>query len=474
MLHSPDPPAPPSRRAAAPLPGAHSQLPSNETARLCSSRRPTSVPPCSMCSTGSSPPPQQHRPSPFLRPPYIWQPPFPLPHPHPRQTNSGSPPTSPHFQPRKARRSHDYSPTEAFDPDGPDWSPTNSDAGASRNADSLSFPPTTPGATPAAPQVTPPLSLAADPHISSPTIHPPVSPTASEGNPTDTAPCISHFSSEAPLRQTLWHPMPLPQEHAHPSAAPPDDHIWPSTAQQARPPALSCRGRQWFPGGDATPDDLLSAKGPHSCNPASPSHGRQSLLQPPLASSSNSDTGAVPSPSPRTESPLNPSPPQDTPPPPTPPPSPFSSPCLFCANITLDCPARNTFATDDTCNCPTPPPSPSGTPPAAASSRRRSAPPSAPRPRPPSSDDNVSSGTRGHLAAATAPNPHVSAATRGCQTPEPLSRLHPIRPFGTAAPLAATPARVVRTTANASGHASSPAATHPANAAARPMANGRH
>jgi len=102
--------------------------------------------------------------------------------PHPTTTLS-SPPSPPAPSPLKRpaflsphsyklRRSRDYSPTATFDPDGPDWSPTNSDAGASRHADPLSIPPTTPDAdaTPAAPHATPPLTLDVDPPIAPPTI----------------------------------------------------------------------------------------------------------------------------------------------------------------------------------------------------------------------------------------------------------------------------------------------------------------
>jgi len=53
-------------------------------------------------------------------------------------------PTSPQLHPRKARRPTAYSPTESSDPNGPDWSPMHFDTGASREANSLSLPPTSP------------------------------------------------------------------------------------------------------------------------------------------------------------------------------------------------------------------------------------------------------------------------------------------------------------------------------------------
>jgi len=128
-------------------------------------------------------------------------------------------PTSPQLHPRKARRPTAYSPTESSDPNGPDWSPTHSDTGASRKANSLSFPPTSPGAARAAAHAARLMpSLAANHHVSSSTTpSPSPSPT---GDRTDTAPRIPRFSSEAPLHQTLWCPVPMPQDLARPSDAP--------------------------------------------------------------------------------------------------------------------------------------------------------------------------------------------------------------------------------------------------------------
>jgi len=310
---------------------------------------------------------------------------------------------------------------------GPDWSPTHSDTGASRKANSLSLLPTSPCAAPAAAHAALMPSLAANHHVSSPTTPSPSPSPSPTGDPTDTAP-----SSEAPPHQTLWCPIPMPQDLARPSDASPADHVWPSIAEpHAHLLALSHhRGRLWLPGGDATPDVPPSNEDTPSCGPACPSHGRPHLPQPPPAPSPTSCAGAVPSPN--ITSPPDLSQPQNTPPPPTLPPSPSCSPIMVRSSVTPDPPARDTSSTGYT-RGPSPPPSPPGIPPAAASSRRQSAPPLAPRSRPPPSEGSVCSGTRGRLAKATAPDPRVSAATRGCRTPPPSRRCYP--PLPSRAPL---------------------------------------
>ena len=271
MPPCPEPPSPPSGQSAAPPPWSPSQRPSCNSARLCSSVLLALVPPCSACSAGCSTTPRKRQ-----TPPSSWP---PLPRPHPCQATSNAPPLLSSILAK---------------PGVPPPTPPRS-------------PPTPTG--PTGPQCTlTPAPLARPTH----------SPSLLRHQSPGAAPAAAHAALMPSLNATI----PVPQDLARPSDAPPANHVWPSIAEpHAHPLGLSHRGLPWLPGGDATPDVPSSTEDTPSCGPACPNHGRPHLLQPPPpVPSPTSCAGAVPSPN--TTSPPDLSQPQDTPPPPTPPPSP--------------------------------------------------------------------------------------------------------------------------------------------------------